>query len=162
MTDKPRKWEAAFLTALEETGTISQAAKAANVGRQTVYDYQRADPEFGYRLEIALTGAADNLEAEARRMAVEGDQVPVYAQGKVVGHKTRKSETLLMFMIKTLRERCEKLEHQRLAHRMEDRHERDWNDFSRGDLSIEQLANPRAARGANGTSEHPANTSRMS
>ena len=92
-------------------------------------------------------------------MAVEGDEVPVYSQGKVIGHKTRKSESLLMFMIKTLRERCEKLERQRLVRRTEDRYEGDWNDFSSGDLSIEQLANPRAARSGKGTSEHPADTS---
>ena len=34
--------------------------------------------------------------------------MPVYYQGKVVGHKTRKSDTLLMFAIKNLQRRRER------------------------------------------------------
>lgn len=162
MASKPRKWEAAFLAALEETGTISQAAKAANVGRQTVYDYKSADPEFAYRLEIALAGAADSLEAEARRRAVEGDQVPVYAQGKVVGHKTKKSDTLLMFLIKTLRECCERMERERLVQEKKDQYEEDRDSFLRGELSLKELTTPRAARRANGSSGRRVNASKAS
>ena len=36
------------------------------------------------------------------RRALEGEQVPVYDKGKVVGHTTRKSDALLVFAIKNL------------------------------------------------------------
>ena len=107
MSKRRRKWEAAFLAALEKTGSFTQAAKAAKVGRQTVYDYKRLDPEFDERCRRALDGAADVLEAEARRRAIEGDQVPVFYRGKLVGHKPRKSDTLLMFLLKNHYQRPE-------------------------------------------------------
>lgn len=162
MANRPRKWEAAFLAAVEETGTISRAAKAANVGRQTVYDYHKTDPDFACRLEIALAGAADNLEAEARRRAVEGDEVPVYAQGEVIGHKVKKSDTLLMFLIRTLRERCDRLERERHVREMEVQHQELHARFMRGELSIEDLMGPSPAGGGNGAAARRVNTSQKS
>ena len=108
MSTRRRTWENAFFAALEKTGVVAWAAKAAGVGRRTVYDHLQADPEFGERWQEALDTAADNLEGELIRRAVEGEQVPVYYKGKVVGHKTRKSDTLLMFAIKNLQRRREK------------------------------------------------------
>ena len=108
MSNRRRTWENAFFAALEKTGVVAWAAKAAGVGRRTVYDHLQADPEFGERWQDALDTAADNLEGELLRRAVEGEQVPVYYKGKVVGHKTRKSDTLLMFAIKNLQRRREK------------------------------------------------------
>ncbi len=105
MTQKRRTWERAFLSTLEKTGNIAGSAKAAKAGRQTVYDHMKADPEFGDRCREALDTAEDNLETELRRRAVEGEQVPVYFKGEVVGHSTRKSDSLLMFAIKNLRQR---------------------------------------------------------
>ena len=107
MSNRRRTWENAFFAALEKTGVVAWAAKAAGVGRRTVYDHLQADPEFGERWQEALDTAADTLEGELIRRAVEGEQVPVYYKGKVVGHKTRKSDTLLMFAIKNLQRRRE-------------------------------------------------------
>ena len=106
MSNRRRTWENAFFAALEKTGVVAWAAKAAGVGRRTVYDHLQADPEFADRWRDALDTAADNLEGELIRRAVEGEQVPVYYQGKVVGHTTRKSDTLLMFAIKNLQRRA--------------------------------------------------------
>ena len=108
MSTRRRTWENAFFAALEKTGVVAWAAKAAGVGRRTVYDHLQADPAFADRWRNALDTAADNLEGELIRRAVEGEQVPVYYQGKVVGHKTRKSDTLLMFAIKNLQRRRER------------------------------------------------------
>ena len=99
----------------ERRGVVAWAAKAAGVGRRTVYDHLQADPEFAERWRDALETAADNLEGELIRRAVEGEQVPVYYQGKVVGHKTRKSDTLLMFAIKNLQRRRERDSPEKLA-----------------------------------------------
>ena len=108
MSHRRRKWENAFFAALEKTGVVAWAAKAAGVGRRTVYDHLQADPEFGERWQEALDTAADNLHGELIRRAVEGEQVPVYYKGKVVGHKTRKSDALLVFAIKNLQRRRER------------------------------------------------------
>ena len=108
MSNRRRTWENAFFAALEKTGVVAWAAKAAGVGRRTVYDHLQADPEFGERWRDALDTAADTLEGELVRRAVEGEQVPVFYKGKVVGHTTRKSDTLLMFAIKNLQRRRER------------------------------------------------------
>ena len=108
MSKRNRTWEKAFLSALETTGIIVHAAKAAKVGRRTVYEHMNGDPDFADRCREALDTAEDNLETELRRRAVEGEQVPVYFKGKVVAHKTRKSDSLLVFAIKNLRQRRER------------------------------------------------------
>lgn len=108
MTNRRKTWEKAFLSALEKTGIVTWAAKAAGVGRRTVYDHLNADPDFAEKWEEALDNAEARLEEEVMRRALEGEQVPVYYKGKVVGHKTRKSDTLLMFAIKNLQRRRER------------------------------------------------------
>ena len=160
MTKRPRKWEAAFLSSLEATGNISEAAKAAGIGRQTVYDYKEADDEFARRLEVALAGAADNLEAEAIRRSVEGDEEPVYLQGKVVGHRTKKSDTLLMFMIRTLRERSERMERDRGIRVSQAQSNENWGRFLFGDLSLEDVMARQGTGRANGTAAQRRRTTR--
>ena len=108
MSQQRRTWEKAFLSTLEKTGSIAGSAKAAKAGRQTVYDHMKADPDFADKCREALDTAEDSLETELRRRAVEGEQVPVYFKGKVVGHNTRKSDSLLVFAIKNLRQRRER------------------------------------------------------
>ena len=108
MTDRRRTWETAFLSSLQTTGIVAWAAKAAKVGRQTVYDHMKADPDFAKRCEEAVGMAEDSLEEEVMRRALEGEQVPVYFRGKVVGQITRKSDTLLMFALNSLRRRRER------------------------------------------------------
>ena len=109
MTKPHRTWEKAFLCALEKTGIVGWAAKAAGVGRRTVYDHKHADPDFARRWEEALDTAEDNLLGEVIRRAVEGEKVPVYYKGKVVGHTTRKSDTLLMFAVREMQRRRERV-----------------------------------------------------
>ena len=108
MNKTRRVWEKAFLSALEKTGIVGCAAKAAGVGRRTVYDHKAADPDFAERWEEALDTAEDNLWGEVVRRAVEGEQVPVYYKGKVVGHTTRKSDSLLMFAVREMQRRRER------------------------------------------------------
>ena len=115
MTNRRKTWEKAFLSALEKTGIVTWAAKAAGVGRRTVYDHLNADPDFAEKWEEALDCAEARLEEEVMRRALEGEQVPVYYKGKVVGHKTRKSDTLLIFAIKNLQRRREREQDARKA-----------------------------------------------
>ena len=69
MTRRNRIWEKAFPSALQTTGIIVHAAKAAKVGRRTVYEHLNGDPDFADRCREALDTAEDNLETELRRRA---------------------------------------------------------------------------------------------
>ena len=110
MRKRSRPWEEAFLAALESTGVISQAAKAADVPRRTVYDHLKADLEFHDKAAHALDTAGDNLQAELMRCALEGEQQPVYYKGEVVGHINKKNDAMLMHAIANLRHRRSELD----------------------------------------------------
>lgn len=75
-------WDQAFLAALADTGVLSAAAELASVERTTVWRRRQNDPEFAKACEEALKLAADALEQEARRRALEGAQEPVIYQGQ--------------------------------------------------------------------------------
>ena len=51
------------------------AREAANVGRSSHYRWKEADPVYEEAFEMAKEDAADILEAEAKRRAVDGDDV---------------------------------------------------------------------------------------
>jgi hypothetical protein len=80
-----RHWQRAFLAALEQTGSVTESAAAAKIGRITAYDTRRADPAFAALWDQALDHAADLLEDEARKRAFNG------------------SDVLLMFLLKGIR-----------------------------------------------------------
>lgn len=71
----------AFLKSLAFHGVIAAAADAAGVTRQAV-DYWRKDPEFEEAFKAAMEDAADRIEREAIRRAVEGVDRPVINQGE--------------------------------------------------------------------------------
>lgn len=52
--------------------TVSGAAAIAGVGRRTHYDWLEQDREYAAAFDDAVEVAADRLEVEARRRAVEG------------------------------------------------------------------------------------------
>ena len=62
----------AVLAALPGALTVTAAAKAAGVARRSVHRWADRDPAFAAALADAREEAADHLEAEARRRAVEG------------------------------------------------------------------------------------------
>lgn len=84
-----RQWEKAFLAALEECGSVTEACTAAEISRVAVYEHRRADTAFAEKWEQALEAGADTLEDEARRRAMAG--------------VSKGSDTLLMFLLKGLR-----------------------------------------------------------
>ena len=94
----------AFLSAFAECGNKSRAAEMAGIVKQTIYTPQwRDDREFQAALERAREMAADILEAEAHRRAVEGWVEPVgWYKGKAGGTVRRYSDVLLIFTLKGL------------------------------------------------------------
>lgn len=105
MGDKTRLWTDAFLGALAECGILSQAAEAAGVDRATVWRRRQDDAEFSAACDQAIDMAADKLEAEARRRALEGVEEPVYQGGQLIGTKTVYSDSLLALLLKGRRKR---------------------------------------------------------
>src|SRR5947209_17637730 len=102
----------AFLAAFSECGTIKEAARCADISRQSHYDWLRSSSDYAVAFAEAENEAGEALEAEARRRAVEGFVEPVVYQGKLcyeideaTGEKKpigiRKfSDTLLIFLMK--------------------------------------------------------------
>jgi hypothetical protein len=105
MGDKTRLWTDAFLAALAECGILSQAAEAAGVDRATVWRRRQDDAEFAKACDEAIDMAADKLEGEARRRALEGVEEPVYQGGQLIGTKTVYSDSLLALLLKGRRKR---------------------------------------------------------
>ena len=94
----------AFLAAFRETGNVRLACEAAEVGRSTHYGWLGADPSYQEAFDLAKEDAADILEAEATRRAVEGvKKLTGWYKGKPGGYVREFSDTLLIFLLKGLR-----------------------------------------------------------
>lgn len=94
----------AFLASFEELGNVTLAALASGVPRRTHYNWLRDDPDYLEAFHEAQDDAADRLEAEARRRAVDGVEKPVgWYKGQPGGTVREYSDVLLMFLLKGLR-----------------------------------------------------------
>lgn len=76
-------WQSRFLQALEDTGVIARACRIAGVSQTTVSTRRANDADFAAAVDEALELAADTMEMEARRRAVEGVNEPVVHQGQL-------------------------------------------------------------------------------
>jgi hypothetical protein len=94
----------AFLSAFAVTGNISTAAAAAGIHPDTPRTHwAKDDPEFVRGMKAAREEAADRMEQEALRRAVDGVDEPVFHKGEVCGAIRKYSDTLLIFMLKAAR-----------------------------------------------------------
>jgi hypothetical protein len=84
----PADWAPAFLAALSQTANIRDSAKAAGIGRTTVYDRRDIDEVFAKAMADAIEDAVDDLALEARRRATR---------------TRRPSDVLLIFLLKAHR-----------------------------------------------------------
>jgi hypothetical protein len=73
-----------FLNALADTGSVTAAIAVAGTSRSRVYELRKSDPAFATTWDEAEEIAADRLEDEARRRAVEGVPEPLVSGGKIV------------------------------------------------------------------------------
>ena len=76
------------------------SAQAAGVSRECCYKARDRSERFRADWEAALDEAADILEAEARRRAVEGWDEPVYQRGELVGVVRKFSDQLLITLMR--------------------------------------------------------------
>jgi hypothetical protein len=99
-----------FLEALADTGSVSTAVAIAGTSRTRVYELRKTDPAFASAWQDAEEIAADRLEDEARRRAIEGVPKPLVSAGKVVHDDNGQpvmvpyySDTLLLALLKARR-----------------------------------------------------------
>lgn len=90
----------AFLKAYARLGTITHAAEAAGINRDTHSDWLRKDPDYAEAFEEAKAAFAERLEHEAIRRAVEGYEEPVFQGGELVGTRLRYSDRLMELLLK--------------------------------------------------------------
>jgi hypothetical protein len=102
-TPKKKDWKPQFLKALRHLGVVRHACEQAHVPYKTAY--RRRDEEQAFRedWDEALDEAADLLELEARRRAVDGIDKPIYHQGEEIDVVKSYSDTLLIFLLKGAR-----------------------------------------------------------
>jgi hypothetical protein len=99
-----------FLELLADTGNVSRSARLIGTTPKSVYLLRRRDDAFRAAWEEAEDIAADRLEEEARRRAIEGDEEPVVSGGQLVLDPDgapvtvrRYSERLLITLLKARR-----------------------------------------------------------
>ncbi len=94
----------ALLVAFLETGNVRRACEVAKVGRSSHYRWLEQHKAYREAFNVAKQCAADLLEAEAYRRAVEGVEEPVgWYKGKPGGVVRKYSDVLLIFLLKGLR-----------------------------------------------------------
>jgi hypothetical protein len=79
-----RQRQRRFVEALAETGNVSGAVRMAGTSRTRAYELRKTDAAFAAAWDEAEQIAADKLEAETWRRAVEGVEEPVISGGKLV------------------------------------------------------------------------------
>jgi hypothetical protein len=102
-TRRTLKKDKAFLDTLSETANVKAAAQAAGYPRSSLYEWRDRDEAFRESWEEAWRVGVDALEGEALRRGVEGVLEPVWYNGKIVGHRRRYSDVMLIFMLKARR-----------------------------------------------------------
>jgi hypothetical protein len=90
-----------FLCALFDGATTLEAARIAGIGRRTAYNWRAEDAHFDALWRAQEEAGDDPVEVEAIRRALMGVKKPVYRGGTLVGEVTEKSDSLLMFLLKS-------------------------------------------------------------
>jgi hypothetical protein len=90
----------AFLKAYRTLGTITASAHIAGVERMAHYHWLKDDKSYPAKWAEAQEAAVDSLEQEAIKRARDGWDEPVYQGGKLVGTIKKRSDTLLIFLLK--------------------------------------------------------------
>jgi len=96
-TDRARE---IFLSTLAESCNVSQACRAAGIGRTMAYQWRADDPAFDAAWKVAEQEAADRLRAEAWRRGVEGVDKPITYQGRITDTYKEHSDRMLEILLK--------------------------------------------------------------
>ncbi|UVO55187.1 hypothetical protein [Sphingomonas sp. SUN039] len=92
----------AFIAALADTGSVSRACRQVNMSPEGAYYLRRQPGAEGFRRawEAALDFGVQRLKDIAFERAIEGQLVPVFVAGKLMGFRRKKNDRLLMFCLR--------------------------------------------------------------
>lgn len=97
-----------FIAELRKRANVSDAAKAAAIGRTTAYRWRADEPEFAAQWDEAIETAIDAMEREAHRRAFVGVKKPIIGRvGKdedgIITHVNEYSDGLATLLLKAHR-----------------------------------------------------------
>jgi hypothetical protein len=92
----------AFIGWLAVTGCVDRAARMVNIAQTNCYELRRAPGAEGFRRawDSALDFAVPKLKDIAFQRAIEGELVPVFSGGKLMGFRRKYNDKLLMFCLR--------------------------------------------------------------
>ncbi len=92
----------AFIEALADTGSVSRAAHQVNMSTYGCYYLRRQPGAEGFRRawEAALDFGVQRLKDIAFERAIDGQLVPVFVAGKLMGFRRKRNDRLLMFCLR--------------------------------------------------------------
>ncbi|HEX8241716.1 MAG TPA: hypothetical protein VF574_18420 [Allosphingosinicella sp.] len=92
----------AFIGALAVTGCVDRAARMVNIAQTNCYELRRAPGAEGFRRawDAALDFSLPKLKDIAFQRAIEGELVPVFSGGKLMGFRRKYNDKLLMFCLR--------------------------------------------------------------
>jgi hypothetical protein len=92
----------AFIEALADTGCVTRAAAQVNIAQTNAYELRRAPGAEGFRRawDAALDFGLLRLKDIAFERAIEGQLVPVFVGGKLMGFRRKRNDALLMFCLR--------------------------------------------------------------
>jgi hypothetical protein len=110
-TPVPRKYrhdgwtperQIAFIEALADTGSVTRAAGMVNMAQTNCYALRRAPgaDEFRRAWDAALDFGVQRLKDIAFERAIEGQLIPVFVAGKLMGFRRKHNDRLLMFILR--------------------------------------------------------------
>ena len=92
----------AFIEALADTGCVTRAAGMVNMAQANCYALRRAPgaEEFRRAWDAALDFGLKRLKDIAFERAIEGELLPVFVAGKLMGFRRKRNDALLMFCLR--------------------------------------------------------------
>jgi len=92
----------AFIEALADTGSVTRAAAQVNMAQANCYALRRAPgaEEFRRAWEAALDFGVQRLKDIAFERAIEGQLIPLFVAGKLMGYRRKHNDRLLMFCLR--------------------------------------------------------------
>ncbi|HEU0044956.1 hypothetical protein [Sphingomonas sp.] len=92
----------AFIEGLADTGSVETACRMVNMSTEGAYGLRRHPQagEFRAAWDAALACGWQRLKDEAFERALNGQLVPVFVGGKLIGYRRKKNDRLLMFILR--------------------------------------------------------------
>jgi hypothetical protein len=92
----------AFIEALADTGCVSRATTIVNMSLEGVYYLrrQKGAEEFRAAWNAALDFGVQKLKDIAFERAIEGEMIPVFEKGRLMGYRRKRNDRLLMFCLR--------------------------------------------------------------